>query len=157
MEEFTPALKSPPQLPEEDIVDDFGTIKKQLIFGDGEVESSSPQGQETSTRTQPSQKQSVLTYLRVRPKSQLEVQNQDSDCLHQLSEHELLAVPPKASKTYKSMRALSGSQQKFSFSKIFSPSTTQKELFDETLRPLLKDFFEGQNCLVFTYGVTNSG
>ena len=48
-------------------------------------------------------------------------------------------------------------RHKFTFSKVFDTLTSQKDLFDETIMPLLKDFFLGQNCLIFTYGITNSG
>lgn len=40
---------------------------------------------------------------------------------------------------------------------VFGPETTQKELFQGTVRDLVKDVLEGGNSLVFTYGVTNSG
>lgn len=146
---------------EEESDENFGTIKKQLFLED---ESSDTQNVDTPVPVPHShglvpllnQKQPVLIYLRIRPKRQAEVLNQDPDCLHQTSEHELVAVPPKTSKTYKN-NTRSYSESTFSFSRIFSPATTQKELFDETLKPLLKDFFDGQNCLVFTYGITNSG
>ncbi|EDO32132.1 predicted protein, partial [Nematostella vectensis] len=42
-------------------------------------------------------------------------------------------------------------------SRVFGPETTQKDFFDETSLGLVRDFVDGQNCLVFTYGVTNSG
>ena len=105
-------------------------------------------------------KQPVVVYLRVRPKSQLEILNQDADCLHQMSENELLAVAPPSSQTFKNKngaRSVAEGNQKFLFTNIFSPEASQKEVFEEALMPTLKDFFEGQNCLVFTYGVTNSG
>ena len=47
--------------------------------------------------------------------------------------------------------------QNFTFTNIFDASSTQKLVFEETMLPVLKDFFEGQNCLLFSYGVTNSG
>ena len=105
-------------------------------------------------------KQPVVVYLRVRPKSQLEILNQDADCLHQMSDNELLAVAPPTSQTFKNKngaRSVAEGNQKFLFTTIFSPEASQKEVFEEALMPTLKDFFEGQNCLVFTYGVTNSG
>ena len=123
----------------------FEDVKKKL-FSDTEPVAETP-----------NQKQPVLIYLRVRPKRQAEILNEDADCLHQTSEYELMAVPPTNSKTYLSSRAHAENSQNFTFSRIFGPSTTQRELFDATFKPLLKDFFNGQNCLVFTYGVTNSG
>lgn len=172
---FTPGLeRHSMEEEEEEMMEGFSTIKKQLFSEayldrnpsgqEPEVhaaeteqpEASSAAGEETAT-SEPSQKQSVLIYLRVRPKSQEEIMKHDPDCLHITSEQELTAIPPRNSKTYKNNRSQTEFSQRFTFSKIFQPLTTQKEIFDDTMRPLLKDFFDGQNILVFTYGVTNSG
>eukprot|EP00061_Rhincodon_typus_P018609 g47840.t1 len=40
---------------------------------------------------------------------------------------------------------------------IFRPETNQKIVFDVVMKNLVKEALEGQNCLVYTYGVTNSG
>lgn len=40
---------------------------------------------------------------------------------------------------------------------VFGPETTQKEIFDGTVKGLVKNVLEGGNTLVFTYGVTNAG
>ncbi len=39
----------------------------------------------------------------------------------------------------------------------YGPDTTQKEMFDGTVKGLVRDVLEGQNSLVFTYGITNAG
>jgi kinesin family protein 20 len=65
---------------------------------------------------------------------------------------------PKDSHTYKnSAHGLGKTKQKFTFSRIFNESTTQKEFFNDTMLTMVKDFVDGQNCLVFTYGVVTSG
>lgn len=46
---------------------------------------------------------------------------------------------------------------RFTFSRIFDENTTQKAFFDDTVLGTVKEFIDGQNCLLFTYGVTNSG
>lgn len=33
----------------------------------------------------------------------------------------------------------------------------QKLFFDETMKQVVKDVLDGQNWLVYTYGITNSG
>ena len=119
--------------------DDYSDLRKQLF----------PEQSTTS-------KQPVLIYLRVRPKSQVEIENQDPDCF-QTNHNELIAVPPTSSNTFKNARGGVVCNMKFVFSRIFPPTTMQKDLFNETLKPQLKDFIEGKNCLVFTYGITNSG
>lgn len=144
-EEPQDKLTLPQEEEEED--DNYDGIKKRLFDCDTPLM--------TKTKKQP-----VLVYLRIRPKSHLELLNKDPDCLHISSEQELLAIAPRSSQTYKNKlgtRCLQEGSQKFTFSKIFPPVTTQKELFDDSLRLTLKDFFDGQNCLLFTYGVTNSG
>jgi kinesin family protein 20 len=45
----------------------------------------------------------------------------------------------------------------YSFSHIFLPQTTQSDFFAKTTLPLVRDALQGQNALLFTYGVTNSG
>ncbi|KAL6299650.1 P-loop containing nucleoside triphosphate hydrolase protein [Sparassis latifolia] len=45
----------------------------------------------------------------------------------------------------------------YTFSHIFPPDTTQSDFFNNTTLPLVRDVLEGQNGLLFTYGVTNSG
>jgi hypothetical protein len=45
----------------------------------------------------------------------------------------------------------------YTFSHVFLPSTTQYDFFTKTTLPLVQDVLTGQNGLLFTYGVTNSG
>lgn len=40
---------------------------------------------------------------------------------------------------------------------IFGPDVGQKLFFDETMKQVVKDVLNGQNWLVYTYGITNSG
>lgn len=43
------------------------------------------------------------------------------------------------------------------FKQVLTPSTNQKEVFQQVAYPLLKDLLAGRNGLLFTYGVTGSG
>lgn len=45
----------------------------------------------------------------------------------------------------------------YTFSHVFPPNTKQGDFFLKTTLPLVRDALEGQNALLFTYGVTNSG
>ncbi|KIK51878.1 hypothetical protein GYMLUDRAFT_88906 [Collybiopsis luxurians FD-317 M1] len=45
----------------------------------------------------------------------------------------------------------------YTFSHIFALNATQADFFTKTTLPLVRDVLEGQNTLLFTYGVTNSG
>lgn len=45
----------------------------------------------------------------------------------------------------------------YTFSHVFPPNTSQSDFFTKTTLPLVRDVLQGQNGLLFTYGVTNSG
>jgi len=45
----------------------------------------------------------------------------------------------------------------YTFSHVFPPATVQEEFFSRTTLPLVRDLLDGQNGLLFAYGVTNSG
>lgn len=46
----------------------------------------------------------------------------------------------------------------FSFNhKIFGPETTQQQFFECSMKKMVKDVLQGENRLLYTYGVTNSG
>ena len=65
---------------------------------------------------------------------------------------------PKESITYKNSVNNSGSLfHRFTFNKIFSPASEQEQIFNEMVLPKLKEFLEGRNQLIFTYGATSSG
>lgn len=70
----------------------------------------------------------------------------------------VVAQAPKDSHTHRSTAyGLAKQVQKFKFSKVFGDNTSQKAFFDETMLTTVREFIDGENCLVFTYGVTNSG
>lgn len=66
---------------------------------------------------------------------------------------------PKDSHTYRASAShgITKQDQKFTFTSVFDENASQKKFFDETMLGTVKNFIDGQNCLVFTYGVTNSG
>ncbi|KAH0838561.1 kinesin-domain-containing protein [Lanmaoa asiatica] len=45
----------------------------------------------------------------------------------------------------------------YKFSHVFRPSIQQADFFAKTTLPLVQDLLDGQNSLLFAYGVTNSG
>lgn len=45
----------------------------------------------------------------------------------------------------------------YKFTHVFPPSTKQQEFFSSSTLPLISSALEGQNALLFAYGVTNSG
>ena len=152
MEDCTPAQPWSEDLEKEEEEEEGDeAIKKRLIFDC----SDSPGKRRVSSK-----KKSVKVFLRIRPKSQREILSMDADCLHRVGDRELQAVAPANSQAFKNKagaRCPGESSQVFSFTRIFDTEVSQSEVFEEAMLPTLRDFFGGQNCLVFTYGVTNSG
>ena len=116
-----------------------------------------PAKQRTSSDS--SGREYMKVYLRVRPFSDREIEgNENQQCVEKESRTTVLMNAPKESFAFKnSTRAGGEISHRFSFTNVFGEETTQKSFFDETTLPLVTDFIHGQNCLVFTYGVTNSG
>ncbi|KAL5014260.1 hypothetical protein ScPMuIL_008530 [Solemya velum] len=101
----------------------------------------------------------MKVYLRIRPFTSNELdRNENQGCLAVQDCHSVLANAPKDSHTYKNcVHGLGKTSYRYTFSRIFKDSTTQKEFFNDTMLNMVKDCIDGQNCLVFTYGVTSSG
>ncbi|ORX77542.1 kinesin-domain-containing protein, partial [Basidiobolus meristosporus CBS 931.73] len=97
----------------------------------------------------------VKTYLRIRPGPTRNLQTSlPSSYLNLVSDNEVLMAPPTESNAYK---VRSGIQERFKFTKVFSEETEQQDFFQETARPLIEQVIEGENALIFAYGVSNSG
>ncbi|KAK9959763.1 hypothetical protein ABG768_009864 [Culter alburnus] len=105
------------------------------------------------------EKEHLKVYLRIRPFSAAEIANGESqDCVAiQPPETVLLKAPRSSLSARLSDKSVPVTAQRFQFSKVYGPDTTQKDMFDGTVKDLVKDVLEGQNSLVFTYGVTNAG
>ncbi|XP_034562279.1 kinesin-like protein KIF20A [Notolabrus celidotus] len=105
------------------------------------------------------EQQTMRVYLRVRPFSKQELfDNEDQECVVIENSQMVTLNAPKGSATMKSSeRGIGMSIHKFSFSQIFGPETTQCELFEDTVKGQMSDFLDGENTLIFSYGVTNAG
>uniref|UniRef100_A0A8C7YW55 Kinesin family member 20Ba n=1 Tax=Oryzias sinensis TaxID=183150 RepID=A0A8C7YW55_9TELE len=107
------------------------------------------------------EKQHLQVYLRIRPFTSEESKRGESqDCVTIEGLDTVLLRPPSSpalSARFSTDRALPQAGQRFRFSKVYGPETTQRELFDGTVKDLVKDALEGTSTLVFTYGVTNAG
>ncbi|XP_063303323.1 kinesin-like protein KIF20A isoform X1 [Pelobates fuscus] len=101
----------------------------------------------------------VLVYVRIRPFVDGELEKkEDQGCVLVENQETLVLRAPKESFTMKNTeRGMGQSIHKFTFSQIFGPEVDQKQFFDGTMRRVMKDVLNGQNWLVYTYGVTNSG
>ena len=103
----------------------------------------------------------MKVYLRVRPFTDAEMSSGESQaCLEIENFTSVLMHPPKDSFTFKHQTRNGSNAEtvhRFSFSHVFGPETNQRSFFEDTSLNVVKDFIDGQNCLVFSYGVTNAG
>ncbi|KAM9962279.1 hypothetical protein ACTFIR_005182 [Dictyostelium discoideum] len=95
----------------------------------------------------PEDKVPMSVYLRIRPLSKKEIESKESNCFTVLN---------TTSVSIKSSRSDSDSN-KFSFSSVLPPNTTQPQLFKTITHPLIQSFLNGHNVLLLAYGVTNAG
>ncbi|XP_070699642.1 kinesin-like protein KIF20A isoform X2 [Pempheris klunzingeri] len=101
----------------------------------------------------------VKVYLRIRPLTEAERnRGEEQGCVGVQDEETLLLKAPKESQNMRTAeRGITHSMHKFSFSKIFEPETTQQQFYECTMKKMVKDVLRGENRLLYTYGVTNSG
>ncbi|CAL8370413.1 unnamed protein product, partial [Boreogadus saida] len=102
-------------------------------------------------------KEHLEVYLRIRPFTTAESDSTESqDCVTMESPETVLLKPPRNSSRL-SDKSVPQTGQRFHFSKVYGPETSQLDLFDGTVKDLVRHVLEGGNSLVFTYGVTNAG
>nr|XP_019941384.1 PREDICTED: kinesin-like protein KIF20A isoform X2 [Paralichthys olivaceus] len=101
----------------------------------------------------------VKVYLRIRPLTEVERERgEEQGCVAVQDEETLLLKAPKESQNMRTAeRGITQSMHKFSFSKIFGAETTQQQFYESTMKKMVKDVLQGENRLLYTYGVTNSG
>nr|XP_057918684.1 kinesin-like protein KIF20B isoform X3 [Doryrhamphus excisus] len=106
------------------------------------------------------EREHLKVYLRIRPFTATETQNGESqDCVSMDPPDTVLLRPPSAalSGRLSADKSLPYTAQRFQFSQVYGEDTTQRELFQGTVKDLVKHVLQGRNSLVFTYGVTNAG
>ncbi|XP_063194536.1 kinesin-like protein KIF20B [Chroicocephalus ridibundus] len=128
-------------------------IKANLSAVFSSVSSSS----DTSRRSSLEPKGHIQVCLRVRPFTPLERENELQGCVSLEDSTSIILKAPKTSLSRLSEKTAGQMMQKFTFSQVFGPETTQEEFFEGTMKEPVQDFLDGYNRLIFTYGVTNAG
>ncbi|XP_060697884.1 kinesin-like protein KIF20B isoform X1 [Hemiscyllium ocellatum] len=138
------------------VAEDFQEIRKDLI-----VELCQEVNKNTSHTVQQKclgSKDHMCVHLRIRPFTEAEVaQNESQNCVSIENSTSVILKPPRISLGSRcSDRGIGQFAQCFSFTHVYGPETKQEEVFG-AVKPLIKEVLNGQNALVFTYGVTNAG
>ncbi|XP_010181478.1 PREDICTED: kinesin-like protein KIF20B [Mesitornis unicolor] len=132
---------------------DVEDIKTDLSTEFSSVSSSS----DTSWRSALEPKGHIQVCLRVKPSTALERENELQDCVSMEDSTRIILKPPQNSLSRLSEKNAGQMMQKFTFSQVFGPETTQEEFFEGAVKQPVQDFLDGYNRLIFTYGVTNAG
>ncbi|XP_057267992.1 kinesin-like protein KIF20A [Pezoporus wallicus] len=135
----------------------FGADVRKDLLSEFSAISPNPEGSQQPVAEDSDGKLKV--YLRVRPLKSTELEKgEDQGCVCIENPETLLLKAPKDSFTMRSTeRGVGQAAHRFSFTQIFGPDVGQKLFFDETMKQVVKDVLNGQNWLVYTYGITNSG
>uniref|UniRef100_A0A8C7H5S1 Kinesin family member 20Bb n=1 Tax=Oncorhynchus kisutch TaxID=8019 RepID=A0A8C7H5S1_ONCKI len=111
------------------------------------------------------EKEHLRVYLRIRPFTTVENESGESqECVSMEPPDTVLLRAPRSSLSTRRQtshadgdKPVTQTTQRFQFSQVYGPDTTQRQMFDGTVKRLLRDVLEGGNSIVFTYGVTNAG
>ncbi|XP_050015997.1 kinesin-like protein KIF20B isoform X3 [Alexandromys fortis] len=95
--------------------------------------------------------------LRIRPFTQSEKEHETEGCVQVLDSQNVLLKDPQSILGQLNEKGSAQMAQKFSFSRVFGPETSQKEFFLGCIMQPVKDLLKGHSRLIFTYGLTNSG
>uniref|UniRef100_A0A8C4UVZ9 Kinesin-like protein n=1 Tax=Falco tinnunculus TaxID=100819 RepID=A0A8C4UVZ9_FALTI len=135
----------------------FATDVHRNLLSEFSAISPNLEGSQQAVREDSNEKLKV--YLRVRPLKPIEVEKrEDQGCVCIENSETLFLKAPKDSFNMRSTeRGIGQAMHRFSFTKIFGPDVGQKLFFDATMKQIIKDVLNGQNWLVYTYGITNSG
>ncbi len=88
--------------------------------------------------------EAVKVVCRIRPTNQREISSGGVQCL-------------KYTDSMIEVGGDSDGYNNFTLDRIFGPETTQLELFDQTVAPLISDVLSGYNATIFAYGQTGTG
>ncbi|KZT06295.1 kinesin-domain-containing protein [Laetiporus sulphureus 93-53] len=101
------------------------------------------------------EREPIKAFLRIRP--QLGDGPTSEPYLHTISDTAVRMSDPSSQLQSSSRLSSLNPSSIYTFSHIFPPDSQQSQFFNRTTLPLVQDLLEGQNGLLFAYGVTNSG
>lgn len=100
------------------------------------------------------EKEPIQAYLRIRPAPENYQSIFQEPYIEVIDNVEVSMTPPENSNAYRTRHR---APERYRFTKVFEDTTSQESFFNETALDLVKDVLDGDNALIFAYGVTNSG
>lgn len=125
-----------------------GATSKKLFFNQKECQT--PHRFQDKNQEKSKTGDAVRVYLRVRPVLE---EGKEMECISVLNDTTVEAIPPESSMTQRNGEGITN----HTFTRVFAPNTSQREVYTITTQPLVRRAFEGFNGLLFAYGITNSG
>ncbi|GFT81730.1 kinesin-like protein KIF20A [Nephila pilipes] len=101
--------------------------------------------------------ENMKVYARVRPMLQKEEDEGYRECIAAIDEEVVRAIVPITSTKFKNSAQNCQDVYDFKYTQAFGPEIGQFVFFEQTIMDIMQGFIEGQNCLIFNYGITNSG
>ncbi|KAL0950760.1 hypothetical protein HGRIS_007528 [Hohenbuehelia grisea] len=140
------------------------TRSRKPLASRANAEASAPKPRKKAAKqavTTSDDREPIMAYLRIRPHLKSEPSTSQPYLAHLSDSAVKMTDPslsdPSSSRFRTSTIAPSGSSSVYTFSHVFPPETIQSDFFVKTTLPVVSDVLGGQNALLFTYGVTNSG
>jgi len=99
------------------------------------------------------------SFLRIRPVSGYSSKNRKS-AFFKLDDTKVECIAPETSQAFKNLSKSNMKDMKnrvFEFDKVLDETADQEQLYNDCVQPLITEFFDGQNVLLFAYGTTSSG
>ncbi|CAO3648624.1 unnamed protein product [Mucor hiemalis] len=100
------------------------------------------------------EKEPIKAFLRIRPVPENYQSIVQEPYIEVIDHVEVSMTPPENSNAYRTRHKV---PERYRFTKVFEDTTNQESFFNETALDLVQDVLNGNNALIFAYGVTNSG
>ncbi|XP_012231928.1 kinesin-like protein Klp61F [Linepithema humile] len=91
--------------------------------------------------------QNINVFVRIKPLSKTNISEKCTTAVKMISDTEIMVCE----------RSQDRFSRNFTFDRVFDPSSTQVDIYNTVMSPLLKEIIAGYNCTVFAYGQTNTG
>nr|GAT43634.1 kinesin-like protein [Mycena chlorophos] len=139
------------------------TTRKPLVSRDNAVDAApaatkKPKAVKKPTKFVEEEREPIMAYLRLRPPLG-DDEPRSTPYLLPLSNTSVRMTDPNDPHDNATRFRMSAAAPSsiYTFSQVFLPATAQSDFFTKTTLPLVRDVLQGQNGLLFAYGVTASG